>query len=46
MWYENGIEVKINIGKSFGDNEYVAFKEYISFPEEDDQANWDVAFDL
>lgn len=46
MWYENGIEVKINIGKSFGSSEYVAFKDFMKFPTKDDLPNWSVAFDL
>lgn len=46
MWFENGIEVKINIGETFGENEYVAFKKYISFPDADSKAKWSVPFNL
>ena len=43
IWYYNGWEVKINVNPDSISNN-TAFREFISFPEPDDFANWDEEF--
>lgn len=44
IWYYNGLEVKVDVNPATINNN-TEFREFISFPEVDDFADWDVEFD-